>query len=50
MFDRLLVKRRKEEEELIGADCQGFVDYFTAPNIRNKIKNPFFWLTSLVGL
>lgn len=42
MFDRVLVKRRKEEEEPIGADCQGFVNYFTAPNIRNKIKNPFF--------
>lgn len=41
----LFKKRRKnidKKEEFIGNSLKGFIDYYTAPNIRNKIKHPFF--------
>ncbi|KRX08142.1 hypothetical protein PPERSA_01687 [Pseudocohnilembus persalinus] len=45
-FSKQLVKRKKKEaesiQEQISADIVGFTNYFTAPNIRNKIKHPFF--------
>ena len=40
----LFKKRRKnvdKKEEFIGNSLKGFIDYYTAPNIRNKI-NTFF--------
>lgn len=42
MLCKTLVKRKKNEEEEITNDSDGFVNYFSAPNIRNKIKNPIF--------
>ena len=36
------MKRKKDAEEEITNDMAGFVSYFTAPNIRYKIKNPLF--------
>lgn len=29
-------------EEKITPDIQGLINYFTAPNIRNKIRHPLF--------
>lgn len=41
-----MVKRKKKETENVSAeissDIQGFTNYFTAPNIRNKVKHPVF--------
>jgi len=41
-FKKRLVKRKKKEneqnEEEITNDINGFTGYFTAPNIRNKVK------------
>jgi hypothetical protein len=37
-----MVKRRSHKCEPITMDFQGFINYFKAPNLRNKIKNPFF--------
>lgn len=42
MLCKTLVKRKKNEEEEITNDSDGFINYFSAPNIRNKIKNPIF--------
>jgi|JI6StandDraft_1071083.scaffolds.fasta_scaffold02028_20 hypothetical protein len=42
MFTKELVKRKKDAEDEITNDMAGFVSYFTAPNIRYKIKNPLF--------
>jgi len=42
MFTKELVKRKKDAEEEITNDMAGFVGYFTAPNIRYKVKNPLF--------
>ena len=41
----LYKKRRKtndKKEEFINNSLKGFINYYTAPNIRNKIKHPFF--------
>ena len=41
----LFKKRRKnvdKKEEFISNSLKGFINYYTAPNIRNKIKHPFF--------
>lgn len=37
------MKRVKEVSEVeIGNSAEGLYNYLTAPNIRNKIKSPFF--------
>ncbi|EAR84143.2 zinc finger transcription factor sma protein, putative (macronuclear) [Tetrahymena thermophila SB210] len=45
-FQKHLIKRKKKEnepsQEEIQNDIGGFTGYFTAPNIRNKVKHPFF--------
>jgi hypothetical protein len=42
----MLIKRKKKEAESIHVeisnDISGFTNYFTAPNIRNKVKHPIF--------
>ena len=46
MLVKTLFKRRKKNgdicEEAITNSYKGFLGYYTAANIRNKIKNPFF--------
>lgn len=46
MLIKTLFKRRKKNgeicEEVITNSYKGFLGYYTAANIRNKIKNPFF--------
>ena len=42
IFDKQLVKRKKTDKEQVSEeiknDITGFTNYFTAPNIRNKVK------------
>lgn len=43
IFDKQLVKRKKTEKEQVSEEIRndiiGFTNYFTAPNIRNKVTN-----------
>lgn len=48
-FERTFVKRNtkfnESKEEIIENNLEGLSQYFTAPNIRNKVKHPFFLAT-----
>jgi hypothetical protein len=43
MFQKTLIKRKKKDSECvreeINNDIFGFTNYFTAPNIRNKVPS-----------
>ena len=45
-MEKSLVKRKKKDaesiQEEITNDITGLTNYFTAPNIRNKVKHPLF--------
>lgn len=44
IFTKQLVKRKKTDKEQVSeeihSDITGFTNYFTAPNIRNKVSQP----------
>ena len=46
IFTKTMIKRKKKDAESvhqeIDNDIAGFTNYFTAPNIRNKVKHPLF--------
>ena len=48
-FEKTFVKRNtkfnESKEEQIENNLEGLSQYFTAPNIRNKVKHPFFLAT-----
>lgn len=47
MNEKSFFKKKKSEKlnsdpEKISSDLEGLISYYTAPNIRNKIKHPYF--------
>ena len=45
IIDLNFIKRNKSKDsqsELIDNSVKGFYNYFSAPNIRNKVKHPLF--------
>lgn len=41
-FDKPYFKKKNGDSYEVNPNLGGFINYFTAPNIRNKIRNPLF--------
>lgn len=41
-FKKKRMENSQNEPEKISSNLEGLISYYTAPNIRNKIKHPFF--------